>query len=209
MKKLICYGDSNTFGYSPIDASRFDEDTRWTSILQKNLGAEYEVLNEGVCDRTGFVKNLKGDLFSSLKYFPKLISKYDNIDVLILWIGTNDLQFQYNISIEMIENGLENLIKIAKIKAKKIIIIPPVILNEKILKGTFNYQFDETSIIKSKTVGDVYRALANIYNCKYFDINTFVSPSNLDGLHYDEISHKTIADKLTQFIKNNLDLDIN
>ena len=65
MKKIICYGDSNTFGYSPLDGSRFDENTRWTGILQKSLGSDYEVVNEGMCDRTGFVDNPKGFLFFS------------------------------------------------------------------------------------------------------------------------------------------------
>ena len=75
MKKIICYGDSNTFGYNPKDNSQFDENTRWTSLLQKNLGSEYEVKNEGMCDRTGFVNNPKGFLFSAQKHFPKFISK--------------------------------------------------------------------------------------------------------------------------------------
>ena len=58
MKKIICYGDSNTFGYNPKDGSRFDENIRWTSLLQKNLGVEYEVINEGMCDRTGTFQSL-------------------------------------------------------------------------------------------------------------------------------------------------------
>ena len=200
MKKIICYGDSNTFGYNPKDGSRFDENTRWTSILQKELGAEYEVINEGICDRTGFVNNPKGEVFSSPKHFPKFITESENIDILILWIGTNDLQFQYNIGIESIENGLENLIKLAETKAKKIIIAPPVILNEQILQGAFNYQFDETSIVKSREVSTVYQKLANDYDCEYFNVNEFVKPSNPDGLHYDEDSHKIIAKKLSQLI---------
>ena len=198
MKYIVCYGDSNTFGYSPKDGSRFDKNTRWTSVLQKNLESEYKVINEGMCDRTGFVNNPKGFLFSASKHFPKYIIESENIDVLILWIGTNDLQFQYDISIDTIERGLENLIKLAKTKVKRIIIISPVILNEKILHGAFNYQFDKTSIIKSTKVGAVYQKVAKIYNCEYFDINEYIKPSDIDGLHYDENSHKIIADKLSK-----------
>ena len=202
MKKILCYGDSNTFGYNPKDGSRFDQNTRWTSLLQTNLGIEYDVINEGICDRTGFVENSKGFIFSAPKHFPDFISKSDNIDILILWIGTNDLQFQYDISLSVIENGLENLIKIAKTKVKKIIIIPPVILNEKVLDGYFKFQFDKTSIIKSRKVEKIYRKLADAYLCEIFNINKITNPSDLDGLHYNENSHKIIANKLTVFIKN-------
>lgn len=56
--------------------------------------------------------------------------------------------------------------------------------------------FDETSIKKSKEVGKIYKKLAQNYDCEYFDVNEFVEPSDVDGLHYDETSHKIIADKL-------------
>ena len=203
MKKIICYGDSNTFGYNPKDGSRFNESNRWTSVLQKNLGAEYEVINEGMCDRTGFVNNPKGWLFSAPKHFPDFISKSDNIDIMVLWLGTNDLQFQYDISFNTIENGLGSLIKLAKTKTEKIIIIPPVMLNEKVLEGYFKFQFDKTSIIKSQKVEKIYRKLANDYHCGIFNINKFTNPSDLDGLHYDENSHKIIANRLTVYIENN------
>ena len=201
MKKIICYGDSNTFGFNAKDGSIFDENTRWTSLLQKNLGAEYEVVNEGMYDRTGFSDNPRGDLFSGPKHFLEMLSKTDNIDLLILAIGTNDLQSQYNISFDTIENGLRNLVNLAKTKVKNIIIIPPVKLDERILKGAFNTQFDETGVEKSKKVGQIYRQIADENGCEIFDINEFTTPSDYDGLHYDENSHRLIAEKLAEFIK--------
>ena len=200
MKKIICYGDSNTFGYNPKDGSRFDENIRWTSLLQKNLGSEYEVINEGMCDRTGFVNNPKGFLFSAPKHFSEFMAKFEKIDLLILWLGTNDLQFQYDISIGAIENGLERLLKIAKEKVKQIILIPPVELSEKILCGEFNYQFDSVSINKSKITGKIYKQLADLYSCKIFDVNKIVKPSDIDGLHYTGNSHRIIANKLSEII---------
>jgi len=203
MKKIICYGDSNTFGYNPSDGTQYDENTRWTSVLQNKLGAEYEVINEGMCDRTGFVNNPKGFIFSAPKHFPKLISKSEDIDLLILWLGTNDLQFQYDISMGAIEKGLENLIKLAEEKVKNIIIIPPVILSEKVLEGPFNFQFDNVSVIKSRKIGRIFRQIDNIYQCGYFDVNKITTPSDIDGLHYDENSHKIIGEKLAEFVREN------
>ena len=152
MKTILCYGDSNTFGYNPADGSRFDDKTRWTALLQNTLGHEYKIIEEGGCDRTGFVDNDKGFLFSAQRHFPKIITKTKDIDLLILAIGTNDLQFKYNITFSQIENGLEKLIVIAKNNVKRIILIPPVVLNESVLEGFFSFQFDKTSIIKSRKV---------------------------------------------------------
>ena len=201
MKKIICYGDSNTFGYNPVDSSRFGENIRWTSVLQNNLGDSYKIINEGVCDRTGFVDNPKGLLYSAQKHFPTLIEKLDSTDIIILGLGTNDLQFQYYIDFTIVESGLKNLINLAKEKAEQIIIIPPVILDERVLKGFFSFQFDEKSIIKSKEIGKTYEKIAKDNGCFYFDVNKFARPSNFDGLHYDKNSHKLIADKLSDFIK--------
>ena len=202
MKKILCYGDSNTFGYKPNDCERYDKNSRWTGILQNKLGDSFEIIEEGMCDRTGFVDNPKGFIFSAQKHFPELISTIDKVDIIILAIGTNDLQFLYDVNDEIIENGLKTLINLAKEKSDEIILIPPVILDESILAGNFNIQFDETSIKKSKNVGEIYKKIAQTTGCKIFDFNEFVKPSKLDGLHFDENSHKLIAEKLSLFIQN-------
>ena len=204
MRKILCYGDSNTFGFNPEDGSRFDDKTRWTALLQSNLGRDFEIIEEGCCDRTGFVDNDKGFLFSAQRHFPKIISKTKDVDLLVLWIGSNDLQFKYDISFHQINNGLEKLILVAKSKVKRIVLIPPVILNENVLNGYFKIQFDETSISKSKKAGKIYKKLAQIHHCEIFDVNEFVKPSSIDSLHYDEDGHKIIAEKLSEFIKQKI-----
>ncbi len=202
MNKILCYGDSNTFGFNPVDGSRFDEKTRWTALLQENLGSDFEITEEGACDRTGIADNDKGFIFSAQRHFPKMITKMKDVDLLILAIGTNDLQFKYDLTIHQFENGLEKLIVIAKNKVRRIILIPPVVLNDNVLKGFFNFQFDESSISKSKKVGKIYKKLCNIYGLNYFDLNDFVKPSSADGLHYDGEGHKIISTKLSDYIKS-------
>ena len=51
MKRILCYGDSNTWGHNPKDASRFRENERWTKLLQQKL------VEEGYAE----VKYLYGD----------------------------------------------------------------------------------------------------------------------------------------------------
>ena len=201
IKTILCYGDSNTFGYIPKSGLRYDSNTRWTGLLQQFLGTDFKVIEEGCCDRTGFKDNPKGELFSAQKHFPTVLSKYNKIDIIILALGTNDLQFQYNITDLEIENGLNKLIVYAKSKSNNVILIPPIRLKENLLNGFFKIQFDEKSIEKSKYVGDIYKKSAKEYNCIIFDINEFTAPSNDDGLHYDTESHKIIAEKLKELFR--------
>ena len=49
---ILCFGDSNTYGYRPDGSGRFDADTRWTGLLQKKLGTNDRIIEEGLCGRT-------------------------------------------------------------------------------------------------------------------------------------------------------------
>ena len=57
-KHILCLGDSNTHGYcaDPSDCAdggiRFNEDERWTCLLQKALGSDFLVTEEGLSGRT-------------------------------------------------------------------------------------------------------------------------------------------------------------
>ena len=40
IKKVVCFGDSNTYGYNAKIIDRFTENERWTCLLAKHLGEE-------------------------------------------------------------------------------------------------------------------------------------------------------------------------
>lgn len=204
MKKILCYGDSNTFGCNPSNFTRYSENERWSGILKEKFKNQFEVFEEGANNRNGFVDNPDGDFYSSQKYLPELLNKLGNLDIIILAVGTNDLQFQYNITFEQIEKGLENLIVISKKYSEKIIVIPPVILNDNIFNGFFKTMFDKSSIEKSQNVGEIYRKVVQKFNCLFFDIDKITKPSEIDGLHYTKESHSIIAEKLYEFINKNI-----
>jgi lysophospholipase L1-like esterase len=51
-KTVLCYGDSNTWGFRPDTKERFDEDTRWPGVLRNELGGGFRVVEEGLNGRT-------------------------------------------------------------------------------------------------------------------------------------------------------------
>src|SRR4051812_39753729 len=54
-KRIMVYGDSNTWGYIPVESgltTRYPENVRWPGILRAALGPGYEVIDEGLSART-------------------------------------------------------------------------------------------------------------------------------------------------------------
>ena len=52
MKRILCFGDSLTWGYDPAKRVRFEEDSRWPCVMQAALGDDYKVIEEGQNGRT-------------------------------------------------------------------------------------------------------------------------------------------------------------
>ncbi len=210
MKKILCFGDSNTFGFIPTNGSRYKKTERWSGILGELLAPEYEVIEEGMNNRTGFVKNPEGLKFSGGDYLPIFLQNHKDIDICILSLGTNDTQFFYNLEEIVVIQGLQNLIDsiLDANENTKIIIVPPVKIKNCILKSGFGMMFNQDSIANINKYFHIYNKIARLNNCQYFDFNEIASPSNFDGLHYEAASHQIIAQKLAEFIKSNPELSI-
>ena len=106
MKKIICYGDSNTFGFIPKTHLRYKKEERWSGILSTLL-PNYEVIEEGMCNRTAFMKNPQGKDFCGIEHLPILLKKHTSCDIFIWALGTNDAQIQYDINGDIVRENLE------------------------------------------------------------------------------------------------------
>ena len=200
MKKILCYGDSNTFGFNPLNGKRFDEKTRWSGILKKALFENYEIIEEGLNNRTAFVNNPNGIEYNTNVQLLKILETYNDIKYLILSVGVNDFQFQYDLNSKTLESELKALLEKILNKNIKPIIILPNKLDEKIFNGYFSCLFNEKSILKSKELSKIYQKIASELNCQFIDTSTFTTPSEIDGLHYDETSHRLIAQEIIKLI---------
>lgn len=50
MKRILCFGDSNTWGLVAGTDNRYDWETRWTGRLQDALSGDgFQVVEEGLC----------------------------------------------------------------------------------------------------------------------------------------------------------------
>ena len=116
-KHILCLGDSNTHGYcaDPNDCAdhgiRFNEDERWTCRLQKALGEEYLVTEEGLSGRTTVFVDPLHESMDALSVAYALLKSHEVIDLLIIMLGTNDVKERFGANAACIGAGMERLLR--------------------------------------------------------------------------------------------------
>ena len=112
-KRILCYGDSNTWGYM-VTGGRFPEDVRWPMRLQMLLGDGYTVIEEGFNGRTTvFDDPVEGGHKSGLTYLPPCVMSHSPLDLIIIMLGSNDLKKRFGMTAFTIGGGVTALIKAA------------------------------------------------------------------------------------------------
>ena len=109
MKNILCFGDSNTWGYEPLVARRYPTDVRWTGVLQKSLGSDYRVIEEGLNGRTTFISEDERPLRSGSDVLPIILESHRPLDLAIIMLGTNDLKLEFNLTVAEIAQGAKTL----------------------------------------------------------------------------------------------------
>lgn len=207
--RILCYGDSNTWGYiSGSDHQRYDENTRWTKLLSQMLGNNYEIIEEGLSGRTLISNDPRPgkEGRSGYQYLIPCLASHDPIDLVILMLGTNELKTTYNTTLGEISNIIEvNFVQtIIKYKSKitkttpKLILIAPPLINETVDEKTKTLFLNGTE--KSKHFNEIYEKVAKANNCIF--INNEGLETGIDGIHLKKSSHKLLANKIYNEIKN-------
>lgn len=206
--RILCYGDSNTWGYiSGSDHQRYGNDERWTRILAKLLGEDFEIIEEGLNSRT-LISNDKRPCKegkNGYEYLIPCLDTHDPIDLVILMLGTNELKTAYNKTANDVGDLLEQyfvktiLNRKSQLKdsyPKLLIVTPPIVDEEK------EYGRKDSKYIgagkKSMELNGIYKEIADKYNC-YFLSNDGME-TGTDGVHLTKESHIKLAEKLKEEI---------
>ncbi|MEE1313739.1 MAG: GDSL-type esterase/lipase family protein [Lachnospiraceae bacterium] len=203
MKTILCFGDSNTYGLIPGTEDRYDENTRWTGILNENLYSKgYRIIEEGLCGRTTIFDDRSRLGRNGSKIFSILLESHKPLERVIIMLGTNDCKSYYNASAEEIGAGLEQLICQVRDSSPdiKILIISPIFLGEEVWKKEFDPEFNQKSVETSKKLKYVYEEIASRYGCSFLAASDVAKPSSRDQEHMDAKDHKKLAEAVLESI---------
>lgn len=218
MKRILCYGDSNTWGVSVENLlsesrkdDRYDEHTRWPGVLRDQLGSEYFVFEEGLRGRTTVFEDPLMPIRSGSAFFEMVLQTCDPVDCIIFALGTNDTKDMFAASDLVITRGMERLLQVCSnvtspsgsADAKIILVCPVIPQADK--NGDFWYGFSELSTQKGQNLRWRYRELAEKNKCYYLDINDYVQPSGEDGVHLDKHAHHLVGMEIAKLVKGILE----
>jgi lysophospholipase L1-like esterase len=218
-RTILCYGDSNTWGFAPIKTDdkqpqikRYSRHVRWTGVLQTLLSKDYYVVEEGLNGRTTNVDYFIPPERNGKTYLPPCLYSHAPIDLVVLALGGNDLKTYFNRSPEAIKDGLAELIDIiqaskygpAMKEAPEILILSvpiPLPCAEEYLDEN-DISIFNGAIEKARKLINLFAAVSIEKQCHFLDISKLVSPSVIDGLHFNEIAHRQIARMVSEIILN-------
>ena len=211
MKRVLCFGDSNTYGANPEWTPdtpdvpvRQGADIRWPKVLQSLLGtADYEIIEEGLCGRTTVYRDHAWPHCNGRDYLTPCILSHYPFDLLIIMLGTNDLKAVFAPCADACTLAMEELLKVAcnpflygDRKVPKILLVSPIRIGEN-LENSFMYgTYTENGRTVSKLLPACYRKLAERYGCAFFDAGSVAEPSPIDSIHMDAENHKKLAEAL-------------
>ncbi len=113
-RRILCFGDSNTYGYD-FETGRFDDETRWTRRLGAMLGDGYAVIEEGLNGRT-FIHDdpTEGGHKNGMKYLPPCLMSHNPLDLVVIMLGTNDTKERFGMNACTIAQCAQQMVLLAK-----------------------------------------------------------------------------------------------
>lgn len=206
MKRVLCFGDSNTWGHDPTDCSRLQK--RWPVVL-KELLETVEVIEDGACGRSTQydvpdMKDSNGLQVFQEKYLQE--KEKPAFDLIILMLGTNDLLSRFACSPAQIAASLQRYIQQSRSfwqeDMPEFLLISPVFIRPSVLQHpVFKELYDEKSVENSKKSAAQISRLAKEERVYFLDASQKAAASDIDGIHMEPEGHCLLAEAVCQKIK--------
>ena len=212
MKRILCYGDSNTWGHNPEPEGnqfRYGDEERWTGILQKRLEGKAKIIEDGLCGRTIMFDDPISPDRNGSKFLNCCLQSHQPLDLIIFMLGTNDIRHIFTPSVKEIAMGMQNLVIAAQNpgaywvgKVPKILVIAPAPVREEIATSDFYGLYDEVSVEKSRQLAAAYEKIfSGMSGVSLMNAGPIAEVSLRDCIHLSKKGHQALADAVTEKVE--------
>jgi lysophospholipase L1-like esterase len=207
-RTVLCYGDSNTWGYNPATTERYPLQVRWPSVLQAELGDGYLVIPEGLNGRTTVWDDPIEGYKSGKEYLIPCLETHKPLDLVIIMLGTNDLKMRFSLPTSDIAKGAGALVKMVHKSdtgpgegAPEVLLIAPPPLA---MLTEFADMFSGATE-KAEAFSEQYRLQAEEQGCRFMDAGQVIVSSDLDGIHLEASEQHKLGKAVARCVKEILE----
>lgn len=179
--RVLCFGDSNTYGYDPRSCfgSRYDPGACWVELLAELTG--WEVVNAGLCGRRIPQRPYE------IRRVRALLSAHEP-DLLLVMLGTNDLLQGLSAS----ESCARMERFLAQLSAPRVLLVAPPAMK----RGP--WVTEDRLVVESVRLGEAYGRLSAHMGLSFADAGPWNVDLAFDGVHFSQEGHKAFAKELAR-----------
>lgn len=194
MRRILCFGDSNTYGYSPVDGQRYGDDINWPGVLGSLLGDSFEVINEGKNGRTIAFDDPYKDGCNGMNDIETCLEDHEPLDLVIIMLGTNDLKVYFDATPEIVAKNMRELCDRVQAKTDaRVILVSPALLGDQIEFSPLHLEFGRTQVDYSFELAPCFEKIAKEIGAEFIDLAMVAMSSDVDCLHLMPEEHAKVA----------------
>jgi lysophospholipase L1-like esterase len=210
LNQILCYGDSNTWGVDPADdTTRFEWPVRWPGVLQRELGVDFHVVEEGLRGRTTVYDDPLWEGRSGERLIAPALESHAPLDLVVLMLATNDISYPH-ISAAQAADGAARLAHVVRRceygpggAAPKVLLVCPPPVGP--FLGGWRPELWTGAEEKSRALPREFARVAADLGVPWLDAGTIIATSPLDGWHLEASRHEALAIALAAEVHRILD----
>jgi lysophospholipase L1-like esterase len=206
LKRVLAFGDSLTWGAQPTKQGklkRLPAAERWPIAMQTALGKGYFVTEEGLNGRTIDIPNAPAQQPSldGSEALPGILARGQPFDVVVIMLGSNDVNPQYDRTPARIAEGMGKLVRMVRDmhggistlgESPKVLVVAPPPLAENPWS---------TADDKSRELASAYAAIAKEQHVEFFDAGTVIQTDGVDGVHLSGATQQKLGRALAEKVR--------
>ena len=207
VKSVLCYGDSNTWGYNPATGVRHAYEDRWPTVAAEALGPEYRLIPEGLNGRTTVLEDTIEPWRNGLTYLRPCLISHKPLDAVVIMLGTNDTKARFSVPARDIATGMRQLIRAVQTSetgpsdgAPRVGIVAPAHVRDATSFGETFSEARRTSL----GLAEEYRAVAEELGVAFLDAAAFVECPMPDGIHLGAEGQRTLGKAIGEWVRESI-----